>query len=165
MFADLSNLETVSEALNTKISHIHRLKCYNPSKSINERDGKGGYFMNTFTHQSSTKSLLDELDEGIDDMESGNEVSIDDSYRIVTDMVNQYKLKIIITNEALHDIIDIEIYILCQFGDNRQQKFHNQIFNEISALSLSAFAYSNYSCRSKKLFLSRLTLNKPPQHN
>lgn len=68
--------------------------------------------MNTFTHQSSTKSLLDELDEGIDDMESGNEVSIDDSYRIVTDMVNQYKLKIIITNEALHDIIDIEIYIM-----------------------------------------------------
>lgn len=48
--------------------------------------------------------------------------------------------QVIITNEALHDIIDIEIYILCQFGDNRQQKFHNQIFNEISGLSLSAFA-------------------------
>lgn len=45
--------------------------------------------MNTFTHQPSTKSLLDELDKGIDDMESGNEVSIDDAYRIVTDMVNQ----------------------------------------------------------------------------
>lgn len=60
--------------------------------------------MNTFIHQPSTKSLLDELDKGIDDMESGNEASIDDAYR-----------------------------------------FHNQIFNEISDLSLSAFAYSNYS--------------------
>ena len=49
--------------------------------------------MNTFTHQPSTKSLLDELDKGIKDMESGNEVSLDDAYRIVTDMVNQYKLK------------------------------------------------------------------------
>lgn len=68
-------------------------KCYNPSKSTNERIGKGGYFMNTFIHQPSTKSLLDELDKGIDDMESGNEASIDDAYRIVTDMVNQYKLK------------------------------------------------------------------------
>ena len=54
---------------------------------------KGGYFMNTFIHQPSTKSLLDELDKGIDDMESGNEASIDDAYRIVTDIVNQYKLK------------------------------------------------------------------------
>lgn len=49
--------------------------------------------MNTFIHQPSTKSLLDELDKDIDDMESGNEASIDDAYRIVTDMVNQYKLK------------------------------------------------------------------------
>ncbi len=49
--------------------------------------------MNTFTHQPSTKSLLDKLDKGINDMESGNEVSIDDAYRIVTDMVNKYKLK------------------------------------------------------------------------
>ncbi len=49
--------------------------------------------MNTFTHQPSTKSLLDELDKGIDDMESGNEVSIDDAYRIVTDMVNQATLQ------------------------------------------------------------------------
>ena len=49
--------------------------------------------------------------------------------------------KVFITYEAIYDIVESSEYINLYFGEEREQKFRNDIKNEIRALSTDASLY------------------------
>lgn len=67
--------------------------------------------------------------------------------------------KVIVTYEAINDIVDAEEYIRYSFGPEKAFEYRNSIFDELKSLSITAGSYANSGFKYKGY-----TIYKKPFH-
>lgn len=94
--------------------------------------------MNT-TEDEEEKMLLQQLSRGIEDMEDGRELPIDEAFNKITELRDARKRQehdVFLTWEAIYDITDIAEYIEIYFGIEKADCFQQEIREIISDLNI-----------------------------
>ena len=85
--------------------------------------------------------LLRMLDRGIDDMEAGRELPLEDAFRKITELRDARRNKIILTWEAIYDVTDIADYIEEEFGQQRADRFQSDLKEQMQNLGQFSTAF------------------------
>ena len=106
--------------------------------------------------------LLRMLDRGIDDMEAGRELPLEDAFRkivvsqellneekyqlgntvqMMTTLLEMQEYKIILTWEAIYDVTDIADYIEEEFGQQRADRFQSDLKEQMQNLGQFSTAF------------------------
>ena len=85
------------------------------------------------------------LDRGIDDMEAGRELPLEDAFRKISRIKGCTKkckkYRIILTWEAIYDVTDIADYIEEEFGQQRADRFQSDLKEQMQNLSQFSTAF------------------------